>query len=166
MLGSSNYGAQLAAQLGLPYAFAYFFADGEGAEEAVALYRAHYQPSERHPRPQATLCVWALAADSEEQALHQAHSRERWRVDRQRGAFGPLQPPAEAVARGFAPDEWPIIERMRRRAFVGTAPQVGEKLRALAARFDLDELVINTWAYEPAVRRRSYALLAQEFGLT
>jgi luciferase family oxidoreductase group 1 len=81
VLGSSDYGAQLAAHLGLPYAFAYFFMDGQGVEQALALYRSLYRPSARHPRPQATICVWALAADSDEQARHFARSRERWRLD-------------------------------------------------------------------------------------
>jgi alkanesulfonate monooxygenase SsuD/methylene tetrahydromethanopterin reductase-like flavin-dependent oxidoreductase (luciferase family) len=54
---------------------------------------------------------------------------------------------------------------MRRKAFVGDAAQVADRLRALAARFQMDELVINTWAHDPAVRRRSYALLADEFTL-
>ncbi|HJV63893.1 MAG TPA: LLM class flavin-dependent oxidoreductase [Albitalea sp.] len=165
VLGSSDYGARLAAHLGLPYAFAYFFTDGQGAEEAMALYRAGYQPSERHPRAQATLCVWALVADSREEALHHALSRERWRVDRQRGLLRPLQAPSEIAAHGFQADEWGIVESMRRKAFVGTPAQVGQQLRDLAAHFDLDELVINTWAHDPAVRRRSYALLAEEFGL-
>src|ERR1700761_5250917 len=75
ILGSSAYGAQLAAHLGLPYAFAYFFSDGAGVEEALTLYRRHYQPSPRHPQPQATICVWALAADSEEEAKHLATTR-------------------------------------------------------------------------------------------
>ena len=55
---------------------------------------------------------------------------------------------------------------MRAKAFVGTGTQVAGQLRALAQAFQLDEIVINTWAHEPAVRRRSYALLAHEFGLT
>jgi luciferase family oxidoreductase group 1 len=165
VLGSSDYGAQLAAQFGLPYAFAYFFADGQGTEQAMALYRARYRPSERHPNPQATLCVWALAADTEEEAQHHTLSRERWRVDRQRGLFRPLQAPAEVAEHGFQADELAIVEGMRRKAFVGTASQVAHKLRALAAQFELDELVVNTWACDPAARRRSYALLAAEFGL-
>ena len=70
ILGSSDYGAQLAAHFGLPYAFAYFFTDGQGAEQAIALYRRLYQPSERHPEPQATLCIWALAAATDEEARH------------------------------------------------------------------------------------------------
>lgn len=105
--------------------------------------------------------MWALAADTEQQALHHALSRERWRVDRQRGFFGPLRSPDDVAARGFGADDWPIVEGMRRKAFVGSGPQVADKLRALARDFALDELVVNTWAHDPAVRRRSYALLAE-----
>jgi len=165
ILGSSDYGARLAAHFGLPYAYAYFFTDGEGAEEAIALYRSLYEPSERHPRPLATLCVWALAADTEDEALHHALSRERWRVDRQRGVFGPLQSPDAVKAQGFAAADDPIIQSMRRKAFVGDPAQVAGKLHALAERFQMDELVVNTWAHDPQVRRRSYALLAKAFGL-
>jgi luciferase family oxidoreductase group 1 len=165
ILGSSNYGAQLAAHFGLPYAFAYFFVDGQGAEEALAIYRRLYQPSERHPVPQPTVCVWALVADTHEEACHHALGRERWRVDRARGVLGPLQSPDVIAARGFSAEEWPTVEAMRGKAFVGTASQVGAQLRALASELQLDELVINTWAHDPAVRRKSYALLAQDFGL-
>ncbi|MDP9043373.1 MAG: LLM class flavin-dependent oxidoreductase [Pseudomonadota bacterium] len=165
VLGSSSYGAQLAAHLGLPYAYAYFFVDGEGADEALALYRRLYRPSPRHPVPQATVCVWALVADTAEEATHQALVRERWRVDRARGVLGPLQAPDAILQRGFTADEWPTIEAMRAKAFVGSAPQVGAQLRALARDLQLDHIVINTWAHDPLVRRRSYALLAREFGL-
>ena len=165
ILGSSDYGAQLAAHFGLPYAFAYFFTDGQGAKQAMDLYQRLYQPSARFPTPQSTLCVWALAADTEAQALHHALSRERWRADRSRGVFGPLQAPGVVAAQGFAASDAPMLQAMRERAFVGTAAQVGVKLRALAADFGLTELVVNTWAHDPAVRQRSYALLAQEFGL-
>ncbi|MDP3083036.1 MAG: LLM class flavin-dependent oxidoreductase [Rubrivivax sp.] len=165
MLGSSNYGAQLAAHLGLPYAFAYFFTDGQGVEEALALYRELYRPSERHPLPQATICVWALAADSDDQARHQALSRDRWKIDRQRGRLGPLQRPDDVAARGFTAEELPMLTAMRGAALVGSVEQVGGKMRALAAALGLDHLVVNTWAHEPAVRRHSYALLAREFAL-
>jgi len=165
VLGSSDYGAQLAAHFGLPYAFAYFFADGQGVEQALHLYRTLYQPSERHPTPQATICVWALAADTEGQAQHHALSRERWRIDRMRGSFGALQPPDEVARRGFSDDEKPVVEASRRKALVGSGTQVAAQMRALAASLDLDELVVNTWAHDPAVRRRSYALLAQAFAL-
>jgi len=166
VLGSSDYGAQLAAHFGLPYAFAYFFADGQGVEQALDLYRTLYKPSERHPVPQPTICVWALAADTEAEAQHHALSRERWRIDRMRGALGPLKAPDEIAARGFSDEEKPVVEATRRKALVGTAAQVGAKMRALADSLGLDELVINTWAHDPAVRRRSYALLANELGLS
>jgi luciferase family oxidoreductase group 1 len=165
VLGSSDYGAQLAAAFGLPYAFAYFFMDGQGVEQALSLYRRLYQASERHPAPQATICVWALVADTEAEAQHHALSRERWRVDRQRGRLGPLRSPADVRASTYTPEEQAMVDSMRRKAFVGTAAQVGEQLRALAADLQLDELVVNTWAHEPAVRRHSYALLAREFDL-
>ena len=64
MLGSSDYGAQVAAHFGLPYAFAWFFTDGKGGAEALDLYRKLYQPSARHPEPHTALCLWALAADT------------------------------------------------------------------------------------------------------
>ena len=165
ILGSSNYGAQLAAHFGLPYAYAYFFVDGQGAEEALALYRRLYKPSARHPVPNATVCVWALAADTHDEALHHALGRERWRVDRARGVLGPLQSPEGIAARGFSADEWPTVAAMRAKAFVGTGAQVGAQLRALADALQLDEIVINTWAHDPAARRSSYALVAREFGL-
>ena len=165
ILGSSDYGAQLAAHFGLPYAFAYFFTDGQGAEQAVALYRKLYKPSERHPHPEPTLCVWAFAADTEAEARHHALSRDRWRVDRQRSVFGALQSPDAVASAGFSAADQPTLDAMHRRAFVGSAKQVGSQLRALADEFDLSELVVNTWSHDPVARRHSYALLAREFGL-
>ena len=166
ILGSSDYGAQLAAHFGLPYAFAYFFTDGQGAEQALELYRRLYQPSERHPEPQATLCIWALAAASDEEAQHQALSRDRWRIDRGRGVLGPLQAPETIAARGFDSGEVQGLATMRARAFVGSAQTVAERIERLVEAFALDEVVINTWAHDPAVRRTSYALIAERFGLT
>jgi len=165
VLGSSDYGAQLAAHFGLPYAFAYFFMDGAGVEQALQLYRTRWRPSARHPQPQATICVWALAADTDEQARHHALSRDRWRIDRTRGVLGPLRAPDEIARAGFTAEEEAALQPMRRKAFVGSAATVGTKLRALAAELQLDELVVNTWAHDPAARRHSYALLAREFSL-
>jgi luciferase family oxidoreductase group 1 len=162
VLGSSDYGAQLAAHFGLPYAFAYFFMDGAGVEQALSLYRQLYKPSDRHSRPQATICIWALVADSHDEAVFHARSRERWRIDRQRGVLGPLQAPDRI---SFTPDEDAQLHGMRQRAFVGRAADVAERIRGLATELQLDEIVVNTWAHDPEVRRRSYALLAREFGL-
>lgn len=164
MLGSSDYGAQLAAHLGLPYAFAWFITEGQGAQEALELYREHYRPSAAHPKPQATVCVWALAADTADEAWYQFRSRERWRMDRNSGRLGPLLPPEQA-ARDYGAAEQPHLERLRQRSFVGSGPEVADKLRALARSLDVGELVVITWATEPAVRRRSCELLARELGL-
>ena len=165
MLGSSDYGAQLAAHLGLPYAFAYFFMDGQGVEQAMQLYRSLFRPSERHPRAQATICVWALLADTDEQARHAALSRDRWRLDRARGRLGALRHPDEIARGGFTAEETATLEPMRRKGFVGSPATVIPRLQALADELQLDELVVNTWATEPQVRRHSYRLLAEGFGL-
>ncbi|MEY2619193.1 MAG: hypothetical protein RL522_2195 [Pseudomonadota bacterium] len=163
MLGSSGYGAQLAAHLGLPYAFAHFITDGQGAAEALDLYRRNFRPGAIE-RPQATACVWALAAETEEEAWFQFRSRERTRIDRLTGRFGPLLPPQDAQ-RAYSPAEEAEAQALRQRSLVGSAPQVREKLQALAGRLQVDELVILTWAWDPAVQRRSYELLADAFHL-
>ena len=157
ILGSSDYGAQLAAHFGLPYAFAYFFTDGQGMEEALELYRRNYKPSERYPQPQTTICVWALAADTEEEARRLATSREHARVLRDVGIRDALVSPEEAAAYPYVEAQRAKLESMRRRAFVGTAEQVQEKLTALAAQHGLEELVIVTWTYDPnrAIARTS-----------
>ena len=164
MLGSSNYGAQLAAHYGLPYAFAYFITDGQGAEEALAIYRELYRPSRQHPEPQPALCVWALAADTEAEAWQLFTSRERWKIDRNQGALGPLQSPAEVAQRPYSAAEQAEADRLRRTALVGSAGQVAGKLRALSDTLQVEELVVITWTHDPVARRRSYNLLAQALG--
>lgn len=164
MLGSSDYGAQLAAHLGLPYAFAWFITDGQGAEEALTLYRETFRPSEGLPRPHATLCVWALAADTDEEAWHLFESRARWRMDRNIGRLGPLLPPQQA-RRDYTAAEQLALERLRGQALVGSAATVGARLRQLARQLALDELVLITWTHDPQAQRRSYELLAREFSL-
>ena len=138
ILGSSDYGAQLAAHLGLPYAFAYFFSDGVGVESALELYRAHFKPSIYLDKPQATICVSALAADTEEQAWFQFQSRARWRLERNRGRVTALLPP-DVATQGLSPQDAASIQAMREDALVGTAAQVADKLQRLAARLALDE---------------------------
>ena len=164
MLGSSSYGAQLAGHCGLPYAFAYFITDGQGADEALAIYRHTFRPGVIE-RPQAVVCVWALAADTEEEAWFQFRSRERARIDRLTGRFGPLLPPQEAT-RAWSAAEAAEVAKLRSRSFVGSAPQVRDRLVALAADLQVEELVVITWTWDPAVQRRSYELLAREFGLS
>ncbi|MEO8104521.1 MAG: LLM class flavin-dependent oxidoreductase [Betaproteobacteria bacterium] len=167
ILGSSDYGAQLAAHFGLPYAYAYFFTEGRGTEQALELYRRLYRPSARYPLPRATICVWALAADTEARARRLLMTREHWRVGFEKGLRTPLVSPetADAAFAGYTDTERATIESLRNKAIVGTSTQVGARLRDLAARFALDEIVINTWTHDPADRHRSYELLAAEFAL-
>jgi luciferase family oxidoreductase group 1 len=165
ILGSSNYGAQLAAYFGLPYAYAYFFTEGAGVEEALDLYRRNYRPTERYPNPQATICVWALAADTEAEARRLLMTREYWRTGFEKGLRLPLESPEFAAAHAYTPPELEMIEKLRVKATVGNAAQVADKLHALARKLDLDEIVINTWTFDPAARRHSYQLLAEVFGL-
>jgi luciferase family oxidoreductase group 1 len=137
MLGSSAYGAQLAAHMGLPYAFAHFITDGEGAQQALDLYRRLFKPG-LIAQPQAVVCVWALAADTEEEAWRLFASRERARMDRNAGRFGPLLPPEQALRED---NELEQVHRreLRRHAMVGTAERVGERLRALARDLSLPQ---------------------------
>jgi luciferase family oxidoreductase group 1 len=162
MLGSSDYGAQLAAHYGLPYAFAWFITDGQGAKQALDLYRQLYRPSPAHPKPEATLCVWALAADTESEAWKLFSGRERWKLDRNRGVLGALASP-ELALRPYSAAEQVEADKLRSTALVGSGAQVAAKLRALAERFDVEELVVITWVHDAAARRRSCELLAAEF---
>ena len=164
MLGSSDYGAQLAAHLGLPYAFAWFITDGQGAEHALRLYRETFRPSERLAKPQATVCVWALAADTDEEAWRLFESRARWRMDRNLGRIGPMLPPEVAV-REYSVSEQLALAQMKDNALVGSATVVTEKLRSLAERLEVDEVVVITWTHDPEAQRHSYELLAQAFAL-
>ena len=165
ILGSSGYGAPLAARFGLPYAFAYFFTEGRGVEEALGIYRRNYRPSARHPAPQATICVWALAADTEAEARRLLQTREFWRIGFEQGLRKPLVTPEFAAAYPYTAAERATIDALRRKAIVGTGDAVAARLRELAARLLLDELVVVTWTHDAAARHRSYALLAAACGL-
>jgi luciferase family oxidoreductase group 1 len=165
MLGSSDYGAQLAAHLGLPYAFAYFFSDGVGVEQALEMYRSQFRPSPYLSQPQATICVSALVCDSEAEAARQFQTRARWRMDRNKGLAGPLLSPEEAVA-GLSAAQLHEMDAMREQALIGTPTQARAKLQALSTSLSLEELVVCTWTHDPAVQLRSFELLAQAFNMT
>ena len=168
ILGSSDYGAQLAAHFGLPYAYAYFFTEGRGTEQALELYRRLYRPSECYSTPQPTICVWALAAESEAEARRLLMTREHWRVGFEKGLRTPLVSPedAELAYARYTDVERATVESLRTKAIVGTASQVAARINALASKFALDEIVVNTWTFDPVARRRSYELLANAFGLS
>ncbi len=165
ILGSSDYGAQVAAIFGLPYAFAWFFSDGQGAERALRLYRETYRPSERWPEPHSAICVWALAGDDKAEAEHNFLPRAKWRIYRDRGQFIALEPPDVVAASGFNTAEENRIQAMLRTGFVGEGPEVSARIEALGKELGVDEIAIVTWAHDEAIRRRSYELLAEGLGV-
>jgi luciferase family oxidoreductase group 1 len=165
MLGSSNYGAELGAYLGLPYCYAWFITDGRGAEEALEIYKRAYRPSARHPEPHVALCVWALAADTQAEAERLFATRARARVLRDRGQVAHLLPPDEAAAEPMSPTERQKIDALRANSIIGTGADVVQKLEALATRMGIQEIAILTWTHDVEARRRSYASIAEAAGL-
>jgi luciferase family oxidoreductase group 1 len=165
ILGSSDYGAQVAAYFGLPFCFAHFISEGRGAAEALAIYRENFRPSQRLPAPHGAICVWAMAAETQEDAAYHFRSREIWRLNRDRGLFTALVSPEEAANQDLSEAETATIERLRARSFYGSPDVVASKLRALALEHGVDEVAILTTLHDPEVRRQSYMLLARAFGL-
>jgi luciferase family oxidoreductase group 1 len=166
ILGSSDYGAQVAAYFGLPFCFAHFITDGHGLEQPFALYREGYRPSIAHPEPHGAICVWACAAETPDEAERLFSSRALARLRRDRGIFAALPSPEEAAAQVFSADDQARLARHRARGIYGTPDVVGQKLRDLAAQFNISEIAVLTTVHDPDARRRSYALLAAEFGMT
>ena len=165
ILGSSDFGAQLAAHFGLPYCFAWFFTDGRGGQRAIDLYLENYKPSERFPEPLAGLCVWCLAADTDEEAQHHYTSRAVWQLSRDRGIFIPMDSPEEAAGKPLSPQEEARLAQLRQEAFVGTPDKVAAEVHQLSEQIGAQEMAIVTWTHDEAVRRKSYTLLADAFGL-
>jgi len=163
ILGSSDYGAQVAALFGLPYCYAWFFSDGAGGERAIKLYKQNYRPSARHPEPRSGLCVWALAAETMEEAQYHFTSRALSRMNRDRNILVPLDSP-EVAAKGLELHDQARIERFRRDSFVGTGPEVAARIEELKNRVGVDEMAVVTWTYDEEVRRASYTHLARAMG--
>ena len=160
VLGSSDYGAQVAAYFGLSFCFAHFISDGQGAAQALGLYREGFRPSRRLGAPHAAICVWAMAAETQEEAAFLFRSREMWRLNRDRGIFTALMAPEEAAERQFSGGEEARVERLRATSIYGTPDVVAGRLNALAAEHRVEEIAILTTLHDPEARQRSYALLA------
>ena len=165
LLGSSGYSAELAALVGAGFAFAHHFATHD-AVEAMTTYRAHFKPSAALPRPHAILAVAAVAADSDAEAERLAGTIDLNFVRRARGEYLPLASPDEAAAYDYSPIDRERIRQNRARLFAGTPATIIARLEPLIAATQADEVMITTMIYDHAARRRSYALLAQAFGLT
>ncbi len=160
ILGSSNFGAQVAAHFGLPYCFAYFFTEGEGAQEALDVYRDTYKPSPEHPHPYCAIAVFALAADSQAEADWQFGPREVWRAERERGRFLPLPSPEEAAAYPFTDSQRARNAVIRAQSAYGTPDRARARLDVIADQHRVDEVAIVTAMHDPVARRRSFELLA------
>ena len=165
ILGSSNYGAQVAAHFGLPYCFAYFFSEGLGARDALDLYRDTYKPSALHPEPYSAICVLAMAAETQADADRLFVPREVWRAERERGRYVPLSSAAEAAAYVFTDAERQRNAALRMRAMFGTPGVVKQRMLDVGGELEVDEMAVVTATHDPADRRRSYTLLAEAFGL-
>jgi luciferase family oxidoreductase group 1 len=165
ILGSSDYGAQVAAYFGLPFCFAAFITDGSGVAEALEVYRSTFRPSLDWPAPHVGICIWAMAADTAAEAERQFLSRAVWRLGRDRGVYAPLPSPEEAAATALSDPERERMARTRSRAIIGTGTDVAARLQALARQHGASEIAILTTMHDPAARRRSYALIAEAAGL-
>jgi len=164
ILGTSDYGATVAAHFGVPYCFAHFITEGKGVEAAFKLYRDNYQPSERFPKPMAAICVWALAAETTEVAEFLFKSRAYSRVRRSLGDLRPLQPPESIDWDAQTDGERRHRDKLRQDAIVGDADYVYGQLEGLSEQYGVEEVVVLTWTHSQEARRRSYELLAKAAG--
>ena len=166
ILGSSDYGAQVAAHFGLPYCFAHFITDGSGCAEAIDTYRTLYKPSARFPEPIPAITVWAMAAETAEEAERHFLPRAIWRLGRDRGVYAPLPSAEEAACVTLSEMDRARLEQIRARAIYGTPDVVARRLRSLAQECGVGEIAMLTTLHDPEARRRSYQLIAEEFSLT
>ena len=163
LLGSSPQSGIWAAELGLPYAFADFI-NPDGASIA-AEYRAGFRDSHRLAAPYTAVAVWAIAAESDEEAHHLAASSRMTMTLLRRGRLIPVPPPEKALrflqAEGLALDAAP----RGRRTIVGSPETVEAGIREAATAYGAQEVIVVSITYDHAARRRSYELIAEAFGL-
>lgn len=160
ILGSSLYGAQLAARLGLPYAFASHFAP-RLLEEAIGIYRADFTPSARLARPYVMLGVNVFAAPSDHEAQRLFTSLQQAFVNLRRGRPGPLPPPIDGFDEQLTPMDRLGIAEMLSCSIVGSRETVERGLAALAAATGADELMVTSQIFDHAARLRSYEIAAE-----
>jgi luciferase family oxidoreductase group 1 len=159
ILGSSTYGAQLAAALGLPYGFASHFAP-DLLGDALAIYRERFTPSAQLDRPYATIGVNIIAADSDAEARRLATTQQMSFTNLFRGARGLSQPPIDDIEQYWSPMEKAQAMRMLARSIVGSPETVRGGIAALIAETQADELMIVSDIYDRDARKRSLAIVA------
>ncbi|TRW96955.1 LLM class flavin-dependent oxidoreductase [Paracoccus sp. M683] len=160
MLGSSLFGAQLAAYLGLPYAFASHFAPGDLAE-ASALYRDQFQPSAQNPRPRFMLAVNVFAADDSDQAHFLRSSMQLAFARLRSGTPGKLPRPTRDLDGEIPAQMRRMVDQALRISAVGNRDEVRDQLAALIAQYRPDEVILTGQIHDHAARLRSFELAAQ-----
>ena len=160
MLGSSLFGAQLAAQLGLPYAFASHFAPA-AMDEALQQYRHLFKPSSQLTKAYAMPCISVIVADTDEQAQYLFTSMQLRFLGMIRGQRGKLTPPVDNIESCWTPMEKAQVESMLSCAFVGSPTTVAKKLQQFINRTKADELIVSAGIFEQSARLYSYQLLAE-----
>jgi luciferase family oxidoreductase group 1 len=165
LLGSSDQSGMLAAYLGCGFSFAHFIND-QGGPQVMESYRRQFRPSPGLAAPLGNIGVFALVADTEEEAQRLAKSRDLWRLRLDQGYLGPIPTIAEAEAHPYTREEQLRIAVNRRRMVIGAPEQAKAQLLELAAQYGVEELVVVSICYDFAARLKSYELLAQVFGLT
>jgi luciferase family oxidoreductase group 1 len=163
LLGSSDYSAQLAGQIGAAFAFAHHFATFDAAE-AMRLYRDNFKPSAAHDKPYAILGTHVVCADSDAEAERLATTVDLNIVRRAHGEYLPLASPDDAAAHDYTPTDRVRIAQNRARMSVGLPATVMGKLKPLLEATQANELMVTTMIYDHAARKRSYELLKQAFG--
>ena len=165
MLGSSDYGAAVAAVLGLPYSFAHFINPHAGPA-AVASYRDGFKPDgPRRSDPRTSVCVIALCGDTDKEVDRLAGTAALWRLQLEQGRPGPVPSPDRARDYPFTDDQLARNAKMRKHHAIGTPDVVAARLHEIAESYDTDELLLLTITHDRADRRRSYELVAEACGL-
>ncbi|GAB2949591.1 LLM class flavin-dependent oxidoreductase [Hymenobacter coalescens] len=159
LLGSSTYSAQLAAYLGLPFAFASHFAPAQ-LQAALHLYRENFRPSQYLQEPYAAACVNVIAADTDAEAERLATSFYQLALNIVRGTSRPLQSPVASMEGLWGDIEEESVRMMMAYSFVGGPEAVRRQVQQFANATQVDELLVVSHIYDPAARLRSYELLA------
>ncbi|MCW7540223.1 LLM class flavin-dependent oxidoreductase [Aquabacterium sp. A7-Y] len=160
ILGSSLFGAQLAAALGLPYAFASHFAPAQ-MMAAIATYRAQFRPSAQLAQPYVMLGYNVFAADTDEEAAWLASSVEQAFVNLRSGRPAQLPPPVAGYRDRLDPQAQAMLEHVLSCSAVGAPGTVREQLRSFIERTGADELMITSQVFDPAARLKCYDIAAQ-----
>ena len=162
LLGSSTFSAQLAAELGLPFAFASHFAPGS-LHEALRLYRAGFRPSAQLRKPHVIVGVNVFAADTDAEAARLFTSLQQMFLGIIRGARTEMPPPVATMDGRWSEPEETHVQRMLRYSAVGSPATVRQELQAILAETGADEIIATAQIFDHAARLRSFELAAQVF---